>query len=348
MAASKTPAPPNHTDPAPLGRLPAGISVTSRSTRTAYELCHHAAEHSFAPILILGPSGSGRRRLATHALHLAVQAGLVTTTWPASNRHCAVVSVAELWSALCSYGPEADRAPVGVVLESVEKLTAVEHQQLLQILEHDSGTPHRRFRFLATCAAEHAIEPALLVRLGVWTVRLEPIAARAQDIHATILHEVQARQKRSPFEIETKALDLYLGFATSDRAPWPGNFPELSGSLERLFSFAAASGGLDLGVARREVLHLNASWEAADPSRSRVERVLGLAASRDLDRVDRVALEEVLLVCAATPSMAEAGKLLFAKSRERRSTVNDSDRMKKYLARYGLDWARIQHKLNPG
>jgi transcriptional regulatory protein RtcR len=72
--------------------------------------------------------------------------------------------------------------------------------------------------------------------------------------------------------------------------------------------------------------------------------VLGDGA-QELDRVDRAALEEVFSVCSATSSMAEAGKLLFARSRERRSSTNDSDRVKKYLTRYGLTWAQVQRKL---
>jgi transcriptional regulatory protein RtcR len=32
---------------------------------------------------------------------------------------------------------------------------------------------------------------------------------------------------------------------------------------------------------------------------------------------------------------------LFGVSRHKRSVVNDSDRLKKYLQRFGLDWAAI-------
>jgi transcriptional regulatory protein RtcR len=33
--------------------------------------------------------------------------------------------------------------------------------------------------------------------------------------------------------------------------------------------------------------------------------------------------------------------LLFAASREKKSTANDADRLRKYLARFGLDWAGV-------
>ena len=39
--------------------------------------------------------------------------------------------------------------------------------------------------------------------------------------------------------------------------------------------------------------------------------------------------------------MAEAGRALFNVSRNARATPNDSDRLRKYLARFGLSWADI-------
>jgi transcriptional regulatory protein RtcR len=39
--------------------------------------------------------------------------------------------------------------------------------------------------------------------------------------------------------------------------------------------------------------------------------------------------------------MAEAGRKLFNVSRGERSVVNDSDRVRKYLLRFGLSWDRV-------
>ena len=41
-------------------------------------------------------------------------------------------------------------------------------------------------------------------------------------------------------------------------------------------------------------------------------------------------------------TLAEAGRRLFGVSRTRRSVVNDSDRLKKYLRRFGLDWSAVR------
>ena len=36
--------------------------------------------------------------------------------------------------------------------------------------------------------------------------------------------------------------------------------------------------------------------------------------------------------------MADAGRRLFSVSREQRQSTNDSDRVKKYLAKFSLNW----------
>jgi transcriptional regulatory protein RtcR len=61
-----------------------------------------------------------------------------------------------------------------------------------------------------------------------------------------------------------------------------------------------------------------------------------------LDLFDRVQLEAVVSVCRRSTSMADAGRKLFAATRTRRTSQNDSDRLRKYLARFDLDWAATQ------
>jgi transcriptional regulatory protein RtcR len=39
--------------------------------------------------------------------------------------------------------------------------------------------------------------------------------------------------------------------------------------------------------------------------------------------------------------MSEAGRALFAVSRTRKSSSNDADRLRKYLARYDLAWKDV-------
>ena len=41
-------------------------------------------------------------------------------------------------------------------------------------------------------------------------------------------------------------------------------------------------------------------------------------------------------------SLSAAGRELFAASRAQRASTNDADRLRKYLARFGIDWATIK------
>ena len=54
-------------------------------------------------------------------------------------------------------------------------------------------------------------------------------------------------------------------------------------------------------------------------------------------------LREVLMVCRTSRNAADAGKKLFAVSRAARRSVNDSDRLGKYLAKFGLDFAAVKN-----
>jgi len=50
----------------------------------------------------------------------------------------------------------------------------------------------------------------------------------------------------------------------------------------------------------------------------------------------------VLQVCEASRSLSAAGRTLFAESRKRRSSTNDADRLRKYLAKHSLSFAATQ------
>jgi transcriptional regulatory protein RtcR len=60
-----------------------------------------------------------------------------------------------------------------------------------------------------------------------------------------------------------------------------------------------------------------------------------------IDRFDAVQLAEVVRVCRASGSLASAGRALFAESRRAKTSRNDSDRLRKYLARFGLSFERV-------
>jgi transcriptional regulatory protein RtcR len=63
-----------------------------------------------------------------------------------------------------------------------------------------------------------------------------------------------------------------------------------------------------------------------------------------IDLFDRMQLNAVIKVCRESASLSEAGRKLFGTSREKKKTANDADRLRKYLARFGLSWQDLQEK----
>jgi transcriptional regulatory protein RtcR len=53
----------------------------------------------------------------------------------------------------------------------------------------------------------------------------------------------------------------------------------------------------------------------------------------------------VLQACRSSVSLSAAGRVLFDRSRERKKSANDADRLRKYLARFDLEWGELKERL---
>jgi len=87
---------------------------------------------------------------------------------------------------------------------------------------------------------------------------------------------------------------------------------------------------------------MRSSWSLpiAEPS-SELDALLCEPTRSELDPFDHVQLTEVVRVCRESRTLSEAGRQLFAVSRTKKEIPNDADRLRKYLARFGLDWVRV-------
>ncbi|MCA9489018.1 MAG: sigma 54-dependent transcriptional regulator, partial [Myxococcales bacterium] len=163
------------------------------------------------------------------------------------------------------------------------------------------------------------------------------------DLEPNLDHELEqftrASGRRVAFNREGR--DAFLRFATGPHAAWSANFRDLAAAVTRMATLADG-GRIGRALVDEEADRLRTSWSDG-PRRDRVSAVLGAAAD-ELDRFDRVQLEDVLQVCATARSLSEAGRVLFAASRERRTTTNDADRLRKYLARFELSWSDLQER----
>ena len=70
--------------------------------------------------------------------------------------------------------------------------------------------------------------------------------------------------------------------------------------------------------------------------------VLSEKTREQLDLFDRAQLAFVIQVCRESATLSDAGRKLFAATRENRKTANDADRLRKYLARFDLDWQSLK------
>ena len=83
-------------------------------------------------------------------------------------------------------------------------------------------------------------------------------------------------------------------------------------------------------------------FQNAPPNISTLEALPGKDAEERFDCFGLAQLREVVAVCRTSRTLGEARKTLFAVSRQSKQSVNDSDRLRKYLARFGLDFKTVQ------
>lgn len=90
-----------------------------------------------------------------------------------------------------------------------------------------------------------------------------------------------------------------------------------------------------------EVARLRLSWSTpanAPDDESILNTVLGAKALEKIDLFDKVQLAFVIQICRECHTLSDAGRKLYGATREKRKVQNDADRLRKYLARFDLDW----------
>jgi transcriptional regulatory protein RtcR len=246
-------------------------------------------------------------------------------------------------------------------LDEVGELGLDEQAMLLRALEHRRFLPvgadrevHSEFQLIASTTRDPAaaarqgrVREDLLARINLWTFELPCLADRPEDIAPNLDYELAhyTRAEGVTIAFDPDARQQFLDFATSVAARWPGNFRDFNAAVVRMATLAQ-EGTITRAIADEEIARLRRLWagspEALD---SRVSRLLGPERAAELDRFDRVQLEDVLRVCSQCQTLSEAGRLLFSVSRKARRTNNDADRLRKYLARFGLEWQPVRAML---
>ncbi len=353
-----------------LSFLKSGIDTRNPSFNHMIEQIEQVAIRSREPILLTGPTGAGKSALARRIYDLKRQRRQLEGPFVEVN--CATLRGDAAMSTLFGHrrgaftGAVTDRQGLllaadggQLFLDEVGELGVDEQAMLLRAVEERRFLPvgadaEVQSEFQLICGTNRDLQQAvasgrfredLLARINLWTFQLPGLHERAEDIEPNVRFELERHAARSKNNVRfnTEARRAFMDFATSHRGRWLGNFRDLNAAITRMATLATA-GRINEAIVAQEIGRLEASWSGpADPGGDDelLERALGRDHAADLDHFDRVQLAEVVRVCRRSPSLSAAGRELFAVSRQRKKVPNDADRLRKYLARFGLAWADL-------
>jgi transcriptional regulatory protein RtcR len=351
--------------------LKSGIATRSPRFNGMIEQIEHVAGRSRAPMLLVGPTGAGKSFLARRVYELKRQRQRLAGRFVEVN--CATLRGESAMSALFGHvkgaftGAQTERAGLlrsadgGLLfLDEIGELGLDEQAMLLKAVEEKHFPPFggdkevaSDFQLIAGTnrdlrqwVAAGRFREDLFARINLWTFALPSLAERNEDIEPNLDFELEryAREQGEQVRFNLEARRRYLAFACSPEAKWSGNFRELSASVTRMATLADA-GRIREAQVLEEVGRLRRTWSDGgeeDAGQGDILRqVLGGQADT-LDLFDRCQLEAVVRVCRSSVSLSDAGRKLFAMSRAQKRQANDADRLRKYLARFDLDWDSVR------
>jgi len=359
-----------------LDFLKSGIATRNAAFNALIEEIERVALRSKAPILLTGPTGAGKSHLARRMFELKKSRHQVAGDFVEVN--CATLQGEGAASTLFGHkkgaftGAASDRAGLlrtahgGVLfLDEIGELGLDEQAMLLKAVEDKRFYPvgsdrevSSDFQLIAGTnrdlrvdVLEGRFREDLYARINLWSYTLPGLAQRPEDIEPNVDHLVTrcAAELGRAVRFNAEAKALYLRFAQSPEALWSGNFRDLAASVTRLCTLAEG-GRIAVPLVEAELQRLRWLWQmnqaGGDVARLADDAVeladlLSTDTLGQMDLFDKLQLLAVVRVCRASRTLSEAGRTLFDQSRTQRSVVNDADRLRKYLQKFGLRWEQV-------
>ena len=350
--------------------LKSGIETRNAAFNKLIDRIEQVAIQSRDPLLLMGPTGAGKSRLARRIYELKRTRHQTVGEFVEVN--CATIRGDVAMSTLFGHvkgaftGAMQNRpgllraADHGVLfLDEIGSLGLDEQGMLLKAIEEKSFLPlgsdreaKSEFQLIAgtNCDLPQAVREGkfredLLARINLWTFELPGLSRRTEDIEPNLQYELDeyARKSGRRVTFNKEARQRFVEFAVSGEARWSGNFRDLNGAVVRMATLAPG-GRITADIVEEEVARLQGLWNQPNgPHGSELlGKLLGEHALQDIDPFDRFQLAGVVALCQRSRSLSDAGRALFSVSRGKKSTANDADRLRKYLARFNLDWGSIQ------
>jgi transcriptional regulatory protein RtcR len=349
--------------------LKSGIETRNPEFNRLIDRIEKVAISSRDPLLLIGPTGAGKSRLAKRIYELKRARHQVEGDFVEVN--CATLRGDAAMSALFGHvkgaftGAVRDRpgllkaANKGVLfLDEVGTLGLDEQAMLLRALEEKVFLPmggdretNSEFQLIAGTNSdlfeqvrEGRFREDLLARINLWTFRLPGLRERVEDIEPNLQYELDqfARRIGQRVTLNKEARDKFLRFAISSEAAWAANFRDLNAAIVRMATLAQG-GRISAELVDEEIARLRSAWrpEGERGEDGLVAKFAGSERAVSLDLFESVQLEAVLKICRQCRTLSDAGRKLFSASRDKKKTTNDADRLRKYLVRYGIEWRRL-------
>jgi transcriptional regulatory protein RtcR len=357
--------------------LKSGIATRNKDFNQLIENIEQVAIRSREPMLLMGPTGAGKSQLARRIFELKKARHQFGGNFVEVN--CATVRGDAAMSALFGHvkgsftGAVQDRkglllaADKGLLFldeigelgldEQAMLLRAVEEKRFMPVGSDREGSSDFQLiagtnRDLASSVRSGKFREDLFARINLWTFFLPPLSKRKEDIAPNLDYEIAQFSRTSGRNVafNKEARERFLAFAQSNEAVWSGNFRDLNAAVKRMATLASGD-RIGIDCVAGEIDRLQAGWNpdaSTECLSSELQTLLGTEGAENLDRFDRVQLQEVISVCVQSTSLADAGRSLFAKSRRLKKTANDSDRLWKYLQRWGITWEKIREAARRG
>ena len=356
-----------------LTLLKSGIATRNAAFNRMIAEIEQVAVASREPMLFMGPTGAGKSSLARKVFEL--KRGRHQLAGHFVEVNCATLRGDTAASTLFGHvrgaftGAQRDRpgllrsADGGLLfLDEIGELGPDEQAMLLRALEEKRFLPvgadqeaSSDFQLIAgtncdlsSAVAKGEFREDLLARINLWTFELPGLAQRTEDIAPNLDHELENAARRLGRRV-SMAKDIraaFLNFAQSGEARWSANFRDLNAAVTRMATLAPG-GRITREVLNGELARLRTGWKqlpGADSTGTNsgdmalLADALGTDGAADLDLFDQSQLACVIRVCRDSRTLSEAGRRLFAVTRDKRKIANDADRLRKYLARFGLTW----------
>ncbi len=353
--------------------LKSGIATRNKAFNQMIEQLEQVSIRSTEPILITGPTGAGKSHLAQKVYELRKQRVQLSGQFIAVN--CATLRGENAMSALFGHkkgaftGATSDRpgllmeANKGLLfLDEIGELGLDEQAMLLRAIEDKCFMPFGSdkevssdFQLIAGTnkdliqqAREGKFRDDLLARIDLWTYQLPSLKERIEDLEPNLDYELERFSNKFGHLVQMNkaAKEKYLYFSTSAQALWSANFRDLNASVTRMGTLADG-GRITIDNVDEEIDRLLKKWQLHNNSNnvsSNIEHLVDPKIYDSMDYYERMKLAIVIDTCQQSNSMAEAGRRLFDKSRETKTSTNDSHRVKQILSKYQLSFEDIKNQ----